>query len=159
MFPCACQRDDLSGGLLRRAVGRDDNEPFETPQPLALISGVPSGANDQRLDRLLARQRRHLLEADDLPRGCRRLEEERVSHLLLDSAVEHSSRPFRDPPVELGLWQVEADDERRMPPGAGEQHPPARYERPARLRELERPDDTTAVVGMHTRRSPRVELA
>ena len=53
MFPCACQRDDLSGGLLRWAVGRDHNEPFEAPQPLALIRGVTACPDDQRLDRLV----------------------------------------------------------------------------------------------------------
>ena len=46
-----------------------------------------------------------------------------------------------------------------MPPGAAEQRVRERYERLSSLCELERPDDTTAVVRVDSRRGHRVELA
>src|SRR5438067_11062409 len=70
-FPCACQRDDVIGDLARRAIGIDHNDARDAPHPLALIRRVPAGAHDERGDRLLTRERRHLLQPAPLPRPAR----------------------------------------------------------------------------------------
>src|SRR5579864_5358868 len=67
-FPCACQRDDVIGNLARRAIGADHSDAGDAPHPLALVRRIPPRTDDERGDRLLARQRRHLLEAERLPR-------------------------------------------------------------------------------------------
>src|SRR4051812_45215081 len=63
-FPCACQSDDVIGGL-------DDNEPGDAPHPFSLVCGVPACAHDDRIDRVFARQVGHLVEAQRLARCLR----------------------------------------------------------------------------------------
>src|ERR1700758_1037792 len=67
-FPCACQRDDVIGDLARRAIRADHSDAGDAPHPLALIRGVAARAQDDRADRLVARQRRDFLETERLPR-------------------------------------------------------------------------------------------
>src|SRR5690348_3459986 len=88
-FPCACQRDDVIGDLARRAIGADHSDAEDTPHPLALVRRVPARADDERGDRLVARQRRHLLEPERLPRRHGDRPFEGAPDLLLDSRVEH----------------------------------------------------------------------
>src|SRR5438477_11286504 len=113
-FPCACQRDDVIGDLARRAIGIDHNDARDAPHPLALIRRVPAGAHDERGDRLLTGERRHLIQPERLPRRGRDRPLERAPHLLLHARVEHRPRPLLDAALELVLRHVEPDDVRRV---------------------------------------------
>src|SRR5579864_1305484 len=100
MFPCACQRDDVIGDLARRAIRADHSDAGNAAHPLALIRRVAPRAYDDRGDRLLARQRRHLVEPERLSRRQRDRALERAANLLLDTCVEHRPRPLLDPALE-----------------------------------------------------------
>src|SRR4051812_18192362 len=130
-FPCACQSDDVIRAL-------DHNEAGDPAHPLALVRGVPPCPHDDSLDRLVPRQLRDLVEAERLARRLGDRSGERGAHLLLAPGLEHGARSFDDPPLELFLRRVEADDQRRV----ARLEPPERVarQRLAGLGELERAD-------------------
>ena len=55
MFPCACQRDDLIGDLLRRPIRGERNDARHPSQPFPLIASQPARCERDLGDRLLAR--------------------------------------------------------------------------------------------------------
>src|SRR3954452_13250511 len=151
-FPCACQSDDVIRAL-------DHNEAWNPSQPLALVRGVSPCADDDRLDRLLARKRCHLVEAERLPRRLRDGPGERCPYLVLDTRGEHRVRPLEDPPLELLLRRIEADDERRMPRVLGPEVVVGRPQGRSGLGQLEGANDPALVVLVDSSRRAGVELA
>src|SRR5579885_3370674 len=145
-FPCACQLDDVIGDLPRGAVGADHSDAGDAPHPLALVGGGPPRAHDEGGDRLLAWERRHLVEPERLARGGRDRSGKRPVDLLLHARLEHGARALLDPALEHVLRKVEADHDRRVPRRARPEPVLSRRERRARLRELEGADDPAAVV-------------
>src|SRR5436305_1894986 len=71
MLPCADHFEDLIGDLTRRAVGRDANKARNAPHPLALVRGVSTGAERERLGRFLIAESRDVLQAQRLAGGWR----------------------------------------------------------------------------------------
>src|SRR5579872_5854181 len=114
LLPCACQSDDVIGDLPGRSIRGDHSDARDAAHPLALIRRVPTRAHDERGDRLVARQRRDLLEPECLPRGQRDRPLERAANFFLDAGVEHRARPLLDPPFEHVLLEIEADDDGRV---------------------------------------------
>jgi len=158
MFPCACQLDDFSGGLLRWTVGCDHNDALEAAHPLALVRGVTPRPHRERLDRLVARQTRHLVYADGLARGRGESGGKSPTSFLLDPEVEHSPRSVGDARLEDLIRNVEAYDERGMAPCAVEQLVLVRNEGLPHVSELESANDSSTVIGVQPLGGRRIEL-
>src|SRR5215213_497905 len=154
-LPSACHFENLIGDLRRGPVRANANQPRRPPQPLPLVGGVAARADDHGLDRLVARERGDLVEAEHVARCRRDRPGQRGPHLLLDAGLEHRAGPLLDAPLELGRLDLETEEQRRAAVLLVPQ--PVAGERASQLRELERTDDAAAVVRMDGGRGLGIE--
>src|SRR5256885_8636537 len=108
MWPCADHFEDLIGDLTRRAVGRDANKARNAAHPLALVRGVSTGAEIERLRRFLIAEPRDVLQAQRLAGGCRDRPADYLRHLGSYSGLAHRTRSRLDPAQQLGSRHLEA---------------------------------------------------
>src|SRR5437868_13324790 len=149
MLPCADHFEDLIGDLTRRAVGRDANKARNALHPLALVRGISTGAEIERLGRFLIAERRDVLQAQRLAGGWRDRPADYLRHLGSYPGLEHRVRSRLDPAQQLGTRNVEAEDGRRVARVGGPEPVGGRLQRSSRVRQLECTHDPPPIVWMH----------
>jgi hypothetical protein len=150
--------DDCIHDLLHGHGRVDLDETRDSSHPLSLVGGVAARPCDEPLQPVLGRKRRELLEPESLRGRSRQLTRPSGPRFHHGAALEHRDRPLPDAALEFVRRHGEAGHERGAPclPGPETSAAGRRSERRARIRELERANDASAVVEMDRSRGLRV---
>ena len=148
-MPSPCHFENLIRHLARGAIGIQANKAGYAPHPLSLVRGVTTGPLREPFARLVRGEGRDLLEPDRLRAPSARSDEQarcRTSSWTPASNIASVRATMRR--SSSSAWQLEAEDQRRVPRVGRPKPVLFRRERAAGRRELESADDPAPVVRM-----------